>query len=368
MDKKNIQLFKVNVSDSSIDLTVDTLRSGFIATGPKTDLFENKFGDFIGNKNVVAVNCGSSALALALYLSDIKNSDEVICSPLTCAAVTESVFQTKAKIVWADIDIKTGNIDPEDIERKINKNTKAIVYSHWVGRLADINRINQIAKNHGLITIEDAASAIGGEYDSMRVGRHSDFTCFSFQAVKQITTGDGGMLVCKDEATKDRAILLRNHGNDKKAKRSPTTLGFDVLEAGWKYQMNDIAASIGLPQIDNLEDIIKQARNNMDVYNKELAGVSNLVILTDYPLANSNPWVYTVLVENRDAFVELMKENGIGCSVVHMRCDELSIFKEFKTDLPKLDYFYERMINIPVGWWLKEKDIKDICEIIKQGW
>lgn len=364
-----IPLMKVHMPEAATGEVAEVLSSGFVATGARTDAFEQGFGTLVGNPNVVATNCCSSALMLALHMAGIRPGDEVISAPLTCLSVNESLLHTGASIVWADIDPQTGNISPASIRARITERTRAIVYSHWVGRLADIGAINRIAADHGLKTIEDAASALGGEYAGRPVGTHSDFVTFSFQAVKHITTGDGGMLAVRTAAERDRAVLLRNHGNDRHAKRDPLTLGFDVHEAGWKYQMNDIAAALGLCQLQAFPRIREAHRRNLAIYEARLGNVAGLTLLKDYPDARSNPWVNTVLVENRQGFIGKLQERKIGCSIVHMRNDTIAVFERFrKNDLPDLDYFYERMINIPVGWWMNEEMVEQVCDVIASGW
>ena len=366
---KPIPLLKVHMPNEAPEEVGDVLRSGFVATGSKTDEFENQFGQMIGNPNVIAANSCSSAISLALSMANIQPNDEVICTALTCLAVNESVLQTGANIIWADIDPDTGNISPESVQSRITEKTKAIVYSHWVGRLAEIGAINRIAEEFQLKTIEDAASAIGGEYDGKPIGTHSDYVTFSFQAVKHITTGDGGMLAMKTSSERERAILLRNHGNDRKAKRSPLTLGFDVYEAGWKYQMNDIAATLGISQLKNFPGLKESIKKNTNIYELRLKNVPGLKVLKEYPKASSNPWVFTVLVEHQEGFVKKMQEHQIGCSIIHPRNDHFSIFKSFQhNNLPNLDHFYNRMMNLPVGWWLSEEEAHKVCDIIISGW
>lgn len=364
-----LPLMKVHMPADAGREVAEVLASGFVSTGSRTDEFEQRFGELVGNPHAVATNCGSSALMLALHLAGIRPGDEVIGTPLTCLSVNESLLHTGATLVWADIDPQTGNIDPASIRARLTARTRAIVYSHWVGRLADIAAINAIAAEHGLKTIEDAASALGGEFAGRPVGSHSDYVAFSFQAVKQITTGDGGMLTVRSAAARERAVLLRNHGNDRHAKRSPLTLGFDVHEAGWKYQMNDIAATLGLCQLRAFPALRERHRRNQAIYQARLANVPGLTLLRDYPQARSNPWVNTVLVENRDGFIARLQERQIGCSIVHMRNDTIAVFDRFRrNDLPALDRFYEQMINIPVGWWLDDGQIEQICDVIVGGW
>lgn len=362
-----IPLFKVHMPENAIESAVATLRSGFIATGSRVAEFEKKFGNFIGNHRVVALNSCSSAIMLALHLAGIKKDDEVISTSLTCAAVNESILQSGARIVWADIDLTTGNIDPSSIVNKITSKTKAIVYSHWLGRLSDITTINQIASAHNLKTIEDAASALGGKHKGRFVGNGTaDYTCFSFQAVKHITTGDGGVLALSNDRDLERAILLRNHGNDARFKRTPLSLGFDVYEAGWKLVMNDLAASIGLVQLDYLPIIIDKIRVNREVYERGLSNDSEISILSEYSDNQSNILAFTILSPKRSTLIDKLSDHNIGCSVVHMRCDEFSVFKSFKSnDLKNLDYFYANMINIPIGWWLESEQIIEISNILK---
>lgn len=364
-----VPLMKVHIpSDVSATLH-DVLLSGFVSTGVKTDEFEHDLGTMIGNRHLVATNCGTSALMLAMHLAGIKPGDDVISTPLTCLSVNESLYHTGANIIWADIDPGTGNISPDSIRSKVTDKTKAIVYSHWVGRLADIDAINLVAGEYGLKTIEDAASALGGEYDGKPVGSHSDYVTFSFQAVKQITTGDGGALAVSSEEECQRATLLRNHGNDRHAKRTPLTLGFDVFEAGWKYQMNDIAAVLGISQLRAFPALREAHRRNFAIYESRLANTPGLTLLKEYQRAVSNPWVYTVLVENRDGFITKMQEHKIGCSIVHMRNDTFTIFEPFQREnLPGLDYFCNKMINIPIGWWMTEDVVHQVCDIITNGW
>jgi dTDP-4-amino-4,6-dideoxygalactose transaminase len=364
-----VPLMKVHMPASATKAVADVLASGFVSTGSRTDEFEQSFGALVGNPHVVATNCGSSAIMLALHLAGIRPGDDVICTPLTCLSVNESVLHTGANIVWADIDPLTGNLDPDSIRSRLTERTAAIVYSHWVGRLANIAGINRIAAEYGLKTIEDAASALGGEYAGSPVGTHSDYVTFSFQAVKHITTGDGGMLAVRSGVERERAILLRNHGNDRQAKRSPLTLGFDVQEAGWKYQMNDIAATLGLCQLQDFPGIREIHRRNLAIYEARLANVAGLTLLRDYPDARSNPWVNTVLVEGRQGFLDKLQEQKIGCSIVHMRNDTIAVFGRFqKHDLHALDHFYDHMINIPVGWWMSEDVVHHVCDIIASGW
>jgi len=368
MEKKIIPLLKVHMPADISNLVTETLLSGQVAEGPKVFEFEKIIGNYIGNRNVIATNSCSGALQLALQLAGVSFSDEVISTPMTCQSTNQPILQAGANIVWGDVQHDTGNLNPKDVKKKITPKTKAIITMHWAGQPGDLSELNSIAKENSLKLIEDAASAFGAEYQNKKIGFHSDFICFSFQAVKHITTGDGGILAVKDKKTRDRAVLMRNHGNDRRARRTEIEWDFDIKEPGWKFHMNDIAATIGIKQMEYHEILLEKRRDNAEHYNNKLNDIPGLKILNQTPDRKSAHWIYTLLVEDRDNFVKMMRENGIQTSIVHQRNDIHSIYKKYETHLPHLDYFYEHMINIPVGWWLNHEDCEYIVSTIKMGW
>lgn len=366
--KREIPLLKVFMPSDIGSSVLGTLNSGQIAEGPKVAEFENQLGKHIGNKNVVVTNSCSGALMMALQMSGVGPGSEVITTALTCQSTNQPILQLGGKIVWADIQKETGNIDPNDVERKITTHTKAIIVMHWAGLPGNLNELNNIAKKYNIKLIEDAASAFGAEYNNSLIGNHSDFICFSFQAVKHLTTGDGGALIVKDEEYKKRAILLRNNGNDKKAKRTATNWYFDINESGWKFHMNDIAATIGIKQLKYQDNLLKKRKYNGYYLNSNLKNIPGLELLEQKTDRLSAFWIFTILVDNREDFVRYLKENGIHSGIVHQRNDIHSLFKKYKTNLPNLDYFADRMINIPVGWWIKKDELEYMVEVIKKGW
>ncbi len=365
---RKIPLLKVHMPDSVQESLLKTLSSGFVTEGPRVAEFEKAAGEYIGNANAAATNNCTSAIHIALQISGVGAGDEVVTTAMTCQATNQPILKSGGKVVWADIQPDTGNIDPNDIKRKISNKTKAIIMMHWAGQPCDIDEINLIAVEKGIKVIEDAASAFGAEYKGNKIGTISDFTCFSFGAVKHITTGDGGMMTFKEKDNVERAILLRNHGTDKKAHRTETEWDFNIYESAWKFSMNDIAATIGIEQMKYQELLLEKRRSNADYYDKNLKDVSGLKILSRKNDRNSACWIYTVLVENKEGFVKALREKGIQTSIVHQRNDIHPIYSSSRTDLPNLDYFYKRMINIPVGWWLSKEDIEYIVESIKSGW
>jgi len=365
---KKIPLLKVHMPDTVQGPLSITLNSGFVTEGPKVAEFEKKVGEYIGNPNTTATNNCTGSIHIALQIAGVLPGDEVITTAMTCQATNQPILKSGGKIIWADIQPDTGNIDSIDIKCKITKKTKAIIMMHWAGQPGDIDEINAIANENNIKVIEDAASAFGAEYKGKKVGNYSDFTCFSFGAVKHITTGDGGLVAFKDSKNVDRAILLRNHGTDKKARRTETEWDFRISEDAWKFSMNDIAAAIGIEQMNYQQQLLEKRRSNADYYDKNLSNISGLKTLTKREDRISACWIYTVLVDKKEKFVSALKEKGIQTSIVHQRNDIHPIYSSSKIDLPNLDYFYDRMINIPVGWWLNQEDLDYIVESIKSGW
>lgn len=352
-----IPLFKVFMPDNVIEPLQETLMSGYIGEGPKVAEFERQLAPWFGNENVLAVNSGTSAIQLALRLANIGSGDEVISTPMTCVATNQPILAIGAKIVWADINPWTGNIDPEDVKKKITKKTKAIMCVHWGGYPCDLDELNIIAKEHGIKLIEDACHAFGATYHNKPIGSHSDFVCFSFQAIKEITTGDGGALVCKSKKDYERGRLLRWYGIDRNIKGKDLRCEEDITEWGYKFQMNDIAATIGIEQLRYVGANLILARDHAEKYDE--AFDCNLIYEND---RQSSYWLYTVRVYDRWLLMKRMKNAGIGVSKVHARNDIHGIFAESRTCLPGVDEFYSQEVCIPVGWWLAPEDVACIIK------
>jgi len=264
-----IPLFKVHVPESIDEPLLKVLHSGFIGQGIQVDKFEDALIPWVNNKNVLTVNSGTSALHLALKLAGIGFGDEIISTPQTCSATNTPIVLIGANIVWADIDPYTGNIDPETIKPLITSKTKAIMYVDWGGFPCQLDEINKIAKEYGLKTIEDAAHAFGAIYKDRKIGSISDYTCFSLQAIKHITTVDGGILTAKSEEDYRRGKLLRWYGIDREGPRTDLRCEQDILEAGTKWHMNDVSACIGIEQLNYIESILKKHRDNAAYYDSQ---------------------------------------------------------------------------------------------------
>src|SRR3989338_2433791 len=230
MKKRSIPLFKVHMPKTVLKPLGKVLMSVYIGEGEKAHEFEKKFQEYIGNPYIAMVNSGTSALALAYRMAGIGPGDEVISTPMTCLATNEPIMLLGAKIVWADIDASTGNIYPASIEKRITPKTKAIVVVHWAGNPVDIAAVSKIAKKHNLKVIEDAAHAFSAKYNGKYIGNHSDYVCFSFQAIKHLTTVDGGAIAVKTPEDYKRAVLLRWYGNSRSNTSDPIQWVGDVEE------------------------------------------------------------------------------------------------------------------------------------------
>lgn len=370
--RRNIPLFKVfkphNV-DEILNPLRSVLESGWVAEGPQVGRFEQMLGKFIGATNVSAVNSCTSALQLSLRLAGVRANDQVITTPMTCMATNEPILLCGAEPVWADIDPNTGNIDPKSIKEKITTRTKAIMVVHWGGYPCDLDEVNAIAQVNNLKVIEDCAHALGARYKDKVIGSYSNYCCFSFQAIKHIHTGDGGAIVCKNVEDHLRARRLRWFGIDRENRRENEygIAEWNVTEPGYKYHMNDIAATIGIAHLPYAEEVIRKRTDNASYYKNELADLSRLRLLQEKPDRQSSYWLFTARVDDQMGFIRYMKENGIGCSIVHARNDKNSVFANYNNSaLSGVDEFCKEMVCIPVGEWVMEDDRKYICEVIKK--
>lgn len=366
--KKNIPLFKVFMPENVIEPLKETLYSGYISEGSKAANFTLKIGEFIENPLTVTMNSCTMALNIAFRLSGVGFGDEVISTPLTSVASNVPILSLGAKPVWADVEKETGMVDPDSLEKLITENTKAILVLHKEGDLAKLNEILAIAQKHNLKVIEDAAHAFGASYKGLKVGNIGDFTCFSFQAIKQITCADGGALSCKKEEDYWRSRKMKWFGVDKANKGSGNPWLKDVPEWGYKGDLNEILATIGIEQMKHAEKIISAYHQNGKLYEQTLKSVPGVTNIKREDNCYSTYWAYTILVENRNELVRKLKEEGVDSMQIHPRNDIWSMFKSSKRDLPGVDYFNERELSIPSGWWVTADDVHRISEIIKKGW
>lgn len=354
-----IDLFHPYVPKEAIEAVSDCMRSRFIGQGPGVDRFEKAFEERFEVKNAVSLSSGTAALETAYDLADIRPGDEVISTPLTCTATNLPLLRRGAKIVWADIDPDTLCIHPQDVKKKITAKTKAIVQVHLGGIEAQAHKVAST-----IPVISDAAQALG-----IFVG---DYTCCSFQAIKHITTGDGGMIVCGSEAEAKQAKLLRWFGIDRDKKIANNwqaykerKMTFDIEVAGTKRHMTDMAAAMGMVGLDHYHRVINYRWALAQEYCQQLHGVDGLEIVNG---PGNTWWLFTVLVERRDDFARVLFENGIDTNVVQVRNDIYKIFGGKRADLPVMNALEEKYLSLPLGMHVTKEDVNFICDTIKKGW
>ena len=364
-----IPLFKVYINPDIDQELLKVIHSGWIGQGPKVKEFEAKLGKRFSNPNVLALSAGTHGLSLALRLAGVGPGDEVITTPLTCTATNTPILQQLAKPVWADIK-DDFNIDPASIDARITEQTKAIMVMHWGGYPCDMEEIAKIAARFDIPIIEDAAHAYGSTYKGSHIGRcnYSHYTMMSFQAIKHLTCVDGGALFTRSVRDCDRGRLLRWYGIDRESPRTDFRCEADIKEWGYKFHMNDVCATVGIENMKDVEANISWTKSIAKRYDRELSKVPGVKITQNADDRTSSYWLYTIQVDNRSEFINMMTREGISVSRVHERNDKHTFTKDFRNILPNLDRIIEKQICIPVGWWLEEEDVDHIIETIKKGW
>jgi dTDP-4-amino-4,6-dideoxygalactose transaminase len=376
--KKDIQLFKVFMSPSAKVEVGKVLDSGYIGQGPKVEEFEACLRNFLNTDRVLTLNSGTSGLHLALHLlkkqNNIQDGDEVLATALTCTASNWPILANGLRIKWVDINPRNLNMDLDDLERKITHKTKAIIVVHWGGYPVDLDRLKAIQEKSFQIygfrpaIIEDGAHAFGSEYKGQKLGNHGNIVMYSLQAIKHITSVDGGVLVLPNQELHRRGKLIRWYGIDREGNRKDFRCEADIEEWGFKFHMNDVCATIGIENLKFADEIISKHRSNASFYDKNLSNVAGVNILERNRDHNSAFWIYSMLVENRDGFYKHMKEHGVIVSQVHERNDKHTCVKEYRSALPTLDKTIPNLVSIPVGWWVSDGERQYIVDCIKKGW
>ena len=370
MDDKagNINVCYPFIGSKAIEYVTDTLSGRWIGQGPKVDLFESKFKDkFGGNKKAISVNSGTSALHLAYILCEIKPGDEVIVPLFTCTATNIPLLHMGAKIRFADVDIDTLNMDLNHVESLVNEKTKAIVPVHYGGLCNDMDRLNQIASKYNIPIIQDAAHSIGTTYKGKHLSELSDYVMYSFQAIKHFTTGDGGMLLVNEDL-EDKAKRVRWFGIDRKAKQNGIWEN-DITEVGYKYQMSDIAAAIGLAGLEELDGALDKRKQLFNHYCDKLNTV-DVDIVGSHRKDEHGAWLFTICVENRYGLQTKLSENKIESNQMHFRNDRYTIFKEFVKGLefPNMDQIDDNYLVLPLHHKMSFEDVERVCDTINKGW
>lgn len=356
----------VYVSERSRQLVNHVLSSCWLSEGEMVPRFERALSEMFGVPHPVAMNSGTAALRIALDLAGVGDGHEVIVPAQTFAATAMVVKQCGARPVFADIDPHTGNMDANDMRERATWRTSAIIPVHYGGLPCDLDEINAFADDSGLVVIEDAAHALGATYKGKSIGAISPFTAFSFQAIKMLTTGDGGALCCLDEEDEATARRLRWFGMDRNAPMNDLGVRDCAIdEVGYKCHMNNIAAAIGLGNLETIHERIAIRRVVGDLYRRELGNVPGITLLRVGNDREHAYWMFTMLVEKRAAFMVMMAAQDLPVSVVHTRIDAHPIFGGKRADLPGQDYFDRHQISLPTY----DYDLAcEIIEAVKGGW
>jgi perosamine synthetase len=367
-------LFKVHIrSKEALAEIKKVLKSGFINEGEQVTEFQELLKQYLGVENLVLLNSCTSALTIAYKLCGVGPGSEVITPAMTCVATNTPIINLGGKIIWADINSRTGSINPEDVLRKVTDKTKAIVYVNWGGTPAEIERIYEIGKQKNIPVIQDAAHSFGATWLNQPISDFADYTCYSFQAIKHLSSGDGGALVVKNSNNFKLARKLKWFGYDRDEAKDEKgewkgqrwSADIEIGEVGFKFNMNNVSAAIGISQMKYIDEILAQHRKNASIYHKFFAN-SGIIKNLDVPKeADSSYWVYTCLVQTnsqvRDELLENLNHEGIGAGLVHLPNDIYSAFKEFKVELPETRKFESMQISLPCGWWLKEVEVEKIA-------
>ena len=368
---------KQTIEQDDIQAVVDVLKSDFLTTGPKIAEFEQTVADYVGAKYAVAISNGTSALHAACFAAGIGPGDEVITTPLTFAASANCVLYCGGTPVFADVDPKTYNIDPDDIRRKITDRTKAIIAVHLAGQPCDMDAIHSIAREHGLIVIEDGAHALGSVYKGKKVGSLSDMTTFSFHPVKPITTGECGMIFTDNEDFYKKMILFRSHGitrDDSMMTRNDGPWFYQQFDLGYNYRITDIQCALGCSQMKKLDRFLARRKEIVAHYNEAFADCDN--IITPYQLSDTESgWhLYIVQVKNCDRrqVFEKMREKGIGVNVHYIPVYMHPYYQEHgyeNVHCANAEEIYSHIISLPLypGLTSEQQDyvidtLKSLCE------
>lgn len=367
-----IPLFDLNFGVEEEAAVLETLRSKWISTGPKNAAFEEKFASMLGASHALAVSNCTVSLHLAMKILGIGPGDEVICPSLTFVATVNAIRYVDAIPVFADVrsDLDL-TMDPDDIRKKITGRTRAIVVMHYAGFPCDMDAIMEIAREHGLRVVEDACHGPLSEYHGKKLGTIGDVGCFSFFSNKNISTGEGGMLVTNDPKLYEHAKLLRSHGmttlSYERSKGHST--GYDVIESGYNYRMDDIRAAIGIVQLDKLEADLKRRAEVRAWYEEACAAVPGLIVPFSGHSEFASNYIFAVLLDEncghrRDQIRDALHKAGIQTSMHYPPAHQFSIFADYAGPLPKTESVAGRLITLPMYASLEKESVIFIAETL----
>jgi perosamine synthetase len=374
----SVPFHRAAVGEEEAQAVSEVIRSGWMTMGPKTFEFEKEFAKYVGASHAIAVSTGTAALHLALEAAGVGPGDEVLLPTTTFTATAEAVTYLGARPVLVDIDPETMNLDPEDAARRVTPKTKAVIPVHLGGQPCQMDEIAELAGANNLRIVEDAAHALPSEYRGQRIGRISEFTCFSFYATKTLTTGEGGMITTENPAAADRIRLMRLHGIERdawKRYRSDGSWRYEVLEAGFKYNLTDFQSAMGLVQLRKC-DKMREAREKIaQRYSEAFARLEELVIPEVIPDRRTSWHLYILRLRparlslDRDGFIRSLNEKGIGCSVhfipLHLQPYYQRVLGYKAGDLPNAERQYNACLSLPIFPDMKDEEIEHVIQSVR---
>ena len=365
-----IPLFRPVICEEAIEGVVDVLSSGWLGLGPKTLAFEKAFAEYVGGPFCVRVNSCTAALHLGLHLLNLSPGSEVITTPLTFVSANHAILYEGLTPVFADIQPETGNLEVGSVAERITDRTGAIMLIHYGGYPCDLDEFYALSSDRGIPIIEDCAHACGATYKGKRIGSHGDIHAFSFHAVKNLTMGDGGALTVRSGDHYSRLRRLRWLGADRgtfeRTDHQAYHWSYDVTEVGFRYLMNDVLAAIGLAQLPHLDKENARRTEMAAQYREQLSSVPGVRLLKYKDDRMSSYHLFCILADGRDVLMDNLRSAGVDVSVHYRRNDQYPMYEE--QDLPNTEYFWRRVISLPMQLTLTDEQIGYITDIIKKGW
>lgn len=370
---------KPEITDDDVQAVAETLRSGWLTTGPKVKRFEEDFARYLGCAHSVAVNSGTAALHLALDAIGIKEGDDVIVPTMTFAATAEVVLYFKANPVLVDCQPGTLNLDPKQIESAITSKTKAIIPVHLAGQSCDMEPILELARHHNLKVIEDAAHALPAAYHGKKVGTMGDITCFSFYATKTITTGEGGMATTENPDWANHMRMMSLHGISLDAWDRYTDKGswyYEIIHPGYKYNLTDIAAALGIEQLKRCDQFWEGRRRIASHYHEAFVDLPEVQVPVSMPDIQHAWHLYVIQLKlerlriDRRDFIKALKSENIGTSVhfipLHLHPFYRDKFGYQPEDFPQASAVFERIVSLPIYPTMTEADVRDVIVAVRK--
>lgn len=351
-----IPIYKPYMPNNILPELNEILYSGQLNYGKYGKQFETQLKDFLGCEYLLTVNSYNMAILVVLSTLGLKPGDEIIASPVSCLASNQPFVIKGLKVIWADVNPKTGTLSPKDVEAKITKNTKVIFHNHFCGYVGEINEINDLGKKFNIPIIDDGIEAFGAEYNGNKLGNvGTDFTVFSFQTVRLPNTIEGGAIAFKDKASYDKAVLIRDYGIDRSIFRTPDgeiNPNCDIQIEGYGGLMSEINSFIGTKQMLEIGLLLETQRQNAQKWHNELQNNLAINSLTINQYSNPNYWVFGTLSENNIETIAFFKSKGFFATGVHINNNIYSVFNN-KVELEGVSKFKQQFVAIPCGWWFK---------------